>query len=605
MSWLNEFQRKAWEAYVSSESNLVFYAPTGSGKTFLMRKIALEHVLKTNKIVVYISPLRALSAEFHSEISKEFPKSLLITGDVWENDDEDIKDNKIISMTYEKFDSAIRKNREWLTEVGLLLVDEIHNISQRRALEVILQWALENKIRVITASATVKNLESLANYLNAKTISAEERPVRLHKFVLTPLGLFSENFEKVGDATLETLIEKAIKHDKNILIFEATRKKAEDLANRLKPRFEKVEAFHAGLDRQRRIELLEKFRKGEIKILTTTTALSQGINTPAYMVVIHDIRLPVIENGIFKGWRYLSRNEIEQMLGRAGRPGFEKEGVGVIVVHNDYEARYIRKVITGEYDELKGSLDLYNAILIYTAIHSLVEKEKIENAIRQYFSFYNKDISKDEIDEAIDILTTHGILGRDELGNIYATKYAKVASEVYLDLEDMIYFKEITDDYGTEIDVSIIANAPKVKKAFRGDTEKALIMWTNGDDVEEIIAESSDPKANVTINDFKNFIDTATWQSYALFHILSKIDDKRKMDGLKVWLSVRHGVPFGVVNLMNLRGIGRKLAIMLYENGYTKKKEICGDKERVKAILSQEGLANQIWRIDELCKQKS
>ncbi len=77
-----------------------------------------------------------------------------------------------------------------------------------------------------------------------------------------------------------------------------------------------------------------------MKIVCTTTTLSQGVNLPARLVVI---KATSCYRGQALGFTEYSPIEIEQMMGRAGRVGLETEGLAVIMTERAKFA-YVRCV---------------------------------------------------------------------------------------------------------------------------------------------------------------------------------------------------------------------------------------------------------------------
>ena len=53
-----------------------------------------------------------------------------------------------------------------------------------------------------------------------------------------------------------------------------------------------VEFHHAGLEDKEKTAREDKFKRGEIKILLSTTTLSAGINLPASFVIIYNPTMP-------------------------------------------------------------------------------------------------------------------------------------------------------------------------------------------------------------------------------------------------------------------------------------------------------------------------
>lgn len=88
-------------------------------------------------------------------------------------------------------------------------------------------------------------------------------------------------------------------------------------------------AFHnASLSSQDRNIVERLFLDLKIKVLCTTSTLSMGINLPARLVVIKSTQS---YKGSMKGYQEYTRIEIDQMMGRAGRPPFDTEGTVVIM----------------------------------------------------------------------------------------------------------------------------------------------------------------------------------------------------------------------------------------------------------------------------------
>src|SRR5512139_392085 len=91
-----------------------------------------------------------------------------------------------------------------------------------------------------------------------------------------------------------------------------------------------VAFHHAGiLSAQRRI-IEDAFRKNLLKCLAYTTTLAMGLNLPSRSVVIRDWWR--YESGL--GMQPIPAIEVKQMAGRAGRPGFDEYGEGVLVARD-------------------------------------------------------------------------------------------------------------------------------------------------------------------------------------------------------------------------------------------------------------------------------
>lgn len=89
---------------------------------------------------------------------------------------------------------------------------------------------------------------------------------------------------------------------------------------------------HAGLPPDERLIVEHLFLAGEIQILCSTSTLSHGVNLPAHLVIVKGT---YCWRGSSQGYQRLPRSDVIQMLGRAGRPGFDQSGVAIIMTNNE------------------------------------------------------------------------------------------------------------------------------------------------------------------------------------------------------------------------------------------------------------------------------
>lgn len=88
-------------------------------------------------------------------------------------------------------------------------------------------------------------------------------------------------------------------------------------------------AFHnASLSMKDRTIVEGLFLDFKVKVLCTTSTLAMGINLPARLVIIKSTKC---YKGSGKGYQEYTQIELDQMMGRAGRIPFDKEGTVVIM----------------------------------------------------------------------------------------------------------------------------------------------------------------------------------------------------------------------------------------------------------------------------------
>jgi len=92
-----------------------------------------------------------------------------------------------------------------------------------------------------------------------------------------------------------------------------------------------VAYHHAGLESDDRHHIEDSFIKGKIRVLCATSTLAMGVNLPAHLVIIKGTKA---WRGGGSGYQDLDQATLLQMIGRAGRPGFDTTGTAVIMTDN-------------------------------------------------------------------------------------------------------------------------------------------------------------------------------------------------------------------------------------------------------------------------------
>ena len=91
----------------------------------------------------------------------------------------------LIISTSEKLDSLIRHKTEWIGDVKIVVIDEIHLIndpSRGPTLEILITILREMiDAQIIGLSATIGNPKELSKWLNAKLVIDRWRPVKLYR----------------------------------------------------------------------------------------------------------------------------------------------------------------------------------------------------------------------------------------------------------------------------------------------------------------------------------------------------------------------------------------------------------------------------------------
>lgn len=468
------------------ERNLVLSLPTASGKT-LIATMAMLHTLLQNKQhkVVYIAPLVALASEKYKYFKNFFGKDFKVAISIGDLDSSDpwLADHDVICVTTEKLDSLLRHNVEWVRRIGLIIVDEIHMLndsSRGPTLEILLTKLMKivPKSQILGLSATISNADELSRWLNASLVISDFRPVKLYEGVSFNSKIHFD--EKDGYELNESedaenaIIQNTLELNKQALVFTATRRNAESLAERLcktvKFKLKKGEqseldflckeiesvleyptqqckklagcikdgvAFHhAGLLGRQKNLIEDNFRNGMIKIIVATPTLAMGVNLPAFRVLIRDVKR--YYQGI--GASYISVLEYKQFVGRAGRPTYDNFGESILLAKSEDEARdLIQHFIFGQPEDITSKLALEPILRTHTL--ALIASEFC-NSEESLFGFFDKtfyafhygdiDAIREKLYEILQQLLKWKLITRSR-NEISATRIGKRVSELYID----------------------------------------------------------------------------------------------------------------------------------------------------------------------------
>ncbi|HEV8124616.1 MAG TPA: DEAD/DEAH box helicase, partial [Gemmatimonadales bacterium] len=332
-------QTQGWEAIRAGDNTLIA-APTGSGKTLaaflhalddLLRE-GIEHELPEETRIVYVSPLKALSADIHKNLAeprreiRQLAESMGLnparitaavrTGDTPASERAAMIKHPphILVTTPESLYLLLtaERSREMLKTVRTVIVDEIHAmIESRRGAHLALSLerldhVAGRRVQRIGLSATQKPITVVADWLeggrravgryDGRTVNDEE-PTVLPSY--RPTVVVNQGHKRTLDIALELpgspleavmsgevweevyqRLTDLVSQHKTTIIFVNTRRLAERLAMQLAERLgeDAVTAHHGSLSKELRLDAEERLKAGKLRALVATASLELGID---------------------------------------------------------------------------------------------------------------------------------------------------------------------------------------------------------------------------------------------------------------------------------------------------------------------------------------
>ncbi|MFB6284124.1 MAG: DEAD/DEAH box helicase [Halobacteria archaeon] len=318
------------EGLMDGRDQLVVSA-TATGKTLIGELAGIQNALDGEGKTLFLVPLVALANQKYSRFRERYQGLVDVTEKVGSNriyggKDEFDPDADVVVGTYEGVDHMLRSGKG-LGDVGTVVIDEVHNLEDEdrgHGLDGLIT-RLKNSVsggQWIYLSATVGNPRELSRSLDAELVEYEERPVPIDRH-LTFVGEFDKS----------DVIDRLVKREYNrksskgyrgqTIVFTNSRRRCEELAGTVDL---SSAAYHAGLSGGKRKDVERRFNDGKIAAVFTTAALGAGVDFPASQVIFERLAM---------GIEWLTVQEFEQMLGRAGRPDYHDRGVVYILAEPD------------------------------------------------------------------------------------------------------------------------------------------------------------------------------------------------------------------------------------------------------------------------------
>ncbi|WP_340819046.1 ATP-dependent DNA helicase [Methanolobus sp. WCC4] len=367
-----------------------------------------------------------------------------------------------------------------------------------------------------------------------------------------------------------------------------------------------VAFHHAGLNVKHRRIVENGFKDNLIKVICSTPTLAAGLNLPARRVIVRNYKRYDPNFGM----EPIPVLDYKQMAGRAGRPHLDPYGESVIMARSEDEVKSLfANYIHADAEDITSKLGTENALrthVLSTIVHGIAgTRDGLMSFMGSTFFAHQNgtDDLKAIVDECLDFLVEHRMLDDQGDKGFVPTSLGKMVTTLYIDplsaalivegLEKARYVTDLTllhlvcrtpdmrllylrsKDYEGLNDFVIehkdeLVDIPSPFKAtdyefFLAEVKTAVLVldWINERSVEYITR-----KYNVGEGDVHVFAGIACWLMHAI-SVLSTLPDIKWPDVTPLLEKrLQYGIRPELKDLVDIRGIGRSRARVLYESGF-------------------------------------
>lgn len=619
-SSFNILQRKALP-YVDRDCNIIVCSPTSSGKTSIAEMVIARTLYEKN-VAIYLCPLRALASQKYyrwTHPSHEFSKKnvTLHTGDVSSDLEKKALLNKsdIIIQTSEMLHhKSIHPGNKnaYLFKIGCVIVDEAHLIaepSRGSELECGLErfTSVNSNARIVFLSATMENEEELKNWLTnlngkpTKIIKTNYRPCKLYKHY-EKVDFHHRNYDYNRRVKAEAAIEKVLEFESDkFILFVQAKSTGYKLLDMLKE--EGIESvFHSrDLNRTQREEAEQRFEHGDLRVIVATSTLAIGLDLPARRVCIL---------GTKRGPEKVSAFDINQMLGRAGRPSFDKQGDAYIFIDKqifDKEKERIEAPLVVKSQLGEESNFLFHVLMAIYSGHN--SQQKIIEWFKRTLCYLQNTNPLNQLGDVIDYLKFSGFIEENNEGEYIVKNQGKICCWFYmspLDIKNWIdYFNIIHRDNNWKNDFVIwaLSAADKYKKENINKYQSEAVVSTgyfkriveyleystegqlkNAAALYCLTNDKEIPKSLYScVRDWRADIGRVVQALKTVDKMVTKWNKQLIFERLV--LSIEKGISLEKAELASISGIGKKRVDKLFSNGIYSVKDLLKNIKKAKQLL--------------------
>ena len=338
-------QQSIAEAAMAGEHALAIL-PTGTGKSVCYQIPALSRYDKTGALTVVISPLVALMADQVKGLeARGIGSCVTINGLLSMPERADaldrvrLGDASILIISPEQLRNVSVRRVLGQREIGAWVLDEAHCLSKwghdfrpdyRYVGRFIRERAGEDSVPPVlclTATAKPEVVDEIVDYFHRKLdISLRVFDGGARRTNLEFVVVQTTSGEKF--AHIHQILTADLPEDKpgGAIVYCATRRQAEEVAEFLQAKGIKADRFHAKLPPETKKDVQASFIGGELRVIVATNAFGMGIDKPDVRLVIH-ADIP---------------GSLENYLQEAGRAGRDQEAARCVLLYalDDVELQF-------------------------------------------------------------------------------------------------------------------------------------------------------------------------------------------------------------------------------------------------------------------------
>lgn len=452
----NPIQTKLLDVYHGTD-NIAVAASTAAGKTVCAELFLAYEIRKHGGKGIYVGPLKALAKEKEDDWSSPEHhfhdlKTFIATGDYRFSAKRiaEMDAASLVVMTPEMLASKCRNHKsdksKFLYDTKVVVFDESHllTVPERGGhIEVALMKLVEINpdIRVVLLSATMPNVDEICGWISEITgrdtycLESEYRPcplvVHYENYYDGDRDYDSKEAEKI--ATACAIVEYY--PDDKFLVFVHTKRTGQLMVQALDRYGIDAEFHNADLAHKERLKLEDRFRNDKsFRVLVATSTLAWGINAPSRRVIVV---------GVHRGLQEVENYDIQQEIGRAGRPKYDPRGDAYVLVPESKKDYWISKLktksnIRSTLLDFVGKPDAPHyktlAFHVVAEIHqgNIKTKDGFEAWFRKSLAYFqDQDFNDEVIDRTIELLIQYRAIFVNEEGLYECTAVGKVASMFY------------------------------------------------------------------------------------------------------------------------------------------------------------------------------